>query len=1305
MKRILYTLACLMLGISAWAQNVAKIGTTEYATLKEAVDAAQTGETVVLLDNITLTAATTIGTSANKHARQFSIDFNGMTIERTGTGNVFTIYDDVTFNGEGQLKGTPRGLSAYMMNVQGNVIIDGVDISDRGKMGGFFISVANGAKLILKSGTLTTDYSRDAVVRVANGGEFEMDGGKLVNNYSEKANSLAACVNVVAGGTATINDGEIEAALIGVWVDGVINITGGKLTSPHIVWVNKGTANISGGEFYANPEAVFLYTATAKANISGGEFWATGSEKRYLLNIYDSVRDGAELKVTGGIFHDFNPMNNTAEGAGTDFDAEGYCTTGADGVFTVGECHHVAAIGDKHYATLADAVAAVPTDGTATTITMLADVDLTATVATVYGQNVILDLNNHNITSTVLAIKNLGDLEVTGTGSITVNGTKNTLYGISNAGAAGKKANLIIGENVTVTAPCVAILTSYGKTIVNGTLANTQADASNIYSTLRLSQASSEVIVAASAKVTGVVNAIYGDKGTLEVNSTNVGKIYADGSATTGLKIKKTSAIESLNVYGHAEFSDVADYYVAAKAISGCTGTVKLLSDINAALAVSAGKTVTLDLNGHKVTAENYAIQVQGNLTITGEGTVQSTGMGSSTTVQAATYVLKNGKLIIESGNYVAGYEGAEGNPAVYVRDNAVVEIKGGDFVGGSKFLLNKLDASQATSTIEVTGGTFHNNFNPADNVAEGEHTNFVAEGYESVDNGDGSWTVIEYRTRVAAIGDVEYISLEEAIAAAQDGETVTLLTDLTDNITIPAGKNITLDLNGKTLNGKQTASTPTIKNLGTLTVKNGNVRRTGEGTASYYVIENMGTITLDEDLNVEGSAKSSLIQNNAADAVMTINAGTYTQTGAFIVVKNDLGNVVINGGTFSTASDKNVLNNWDQMTINGGTFTGNIFNGAFDTDNNKLTINDGTFNASQIRTYLGNGKTSCPIEIKGGTFTNAQMKYVGTGNKESDTDVQVAVSGGTFANPVPEKYCATGFIPKDNGNGTYGVKEGAYVARISEQGYETLDEAIEAAKQAESATTITLLANAETEKETLPANVTINANGKVLTMPSFVVLDGEAFTLPKITGTETYKVRKATYIRTNISATEWGTVCLPFSLTSGNGAGYYTYNNISDGKLYVESATAVAPHTPVVFKKGADDLVINEENATVSLDTPETLVSGNLVGTYTDANIPADGSIYFINGDLFHQAQVSVKVPMYRAYIKYTAPVGGSAPRALSIVVGGGDDATAIGTLTTGDADVEAIYDAAGRKLQTPQKGMNIMKLANGKTVKLIVK
>ena len=50
----------------------------------------------------------------------------------------------------------------------------------------------------------------------------------------------------------------------------------------------------------------------------------------------------------------------------------------------------------------------------------------------------------------------------------------------------------------------------------------------------------------------------------------------------------------------------------------------------------------------------------------------------------------------------------------------------------------------------------------------------------------------------VASVGTVNFATLTEAINAAQDGETVTLLMDATEDVTI--SKNITLDLGGKTL-------------------------------------------------------------------------------------------------------------------------------------------------------------------------------------------------------------------------------------------------------------------------------------------------------------------------------------------------------------------------------------------------------------------------------------------------------------------------------------------------------------------------
>lgn len=1273
---------------------------------------------------------------------------------------------------------------------------------------------------------------------------------------------------------------------------------------------------------------------------------------------------------------------------------------------------NVAKIGTQEYETLADAVAAVPTDGSATTITMLSDAELTATVTTTLGQNIVLDLNGKTITSTSTktAIKNQGNLEVTGTGNIIVNSTTKTAYGINNSGGAAltNRANLVIGKNVTITAPCDAVYTKYGKTTINGTLANTLDGANNSYSTLAQSDGS-EVIVAETAKITGVVNAIYGSKGTLEVNSTNVGKIYADGSGTSGLNIKKTTAIESLDIVGHAEFSDVEGYYVAAKAISGCTGTAKLLSDINGALAVSKDKTVTLDLNGHKVSTETTPIKVEGNLTITGEGTLQSTGMGSSTSVQAAAYVLNNGKLTILSGNYVAGYEGAEGNPAVYVRDNAVVEIKGGDFVGGSKFLLNKFDASRETSTIEVTGGTFHNNFNPADNTAEGEHTNFVADGYETVDNGDGTFTVKE-KNYVAQVGEKKYESLAEAVEAAQNDETITLLANTTENVIIPTGKNITLDLNGKTLSGGSVATNDkkaAIVNNGTITIQDSSAEQTGtikredddtglSASDSYYVIDNHGTMTIKSG-NIKNNSGlttahkgSSLIRNGEPDAaVLNIEGGTLTQNNFDVIKNGGKGTLNISGGTINSSNSYAVLS-YSEMNMTTGTVNGNVCLRSY-TDSKEDThgvgnISGGTINGNiTVETYTDNTpNTLSECNISGTAVINGTLS-VGEGNGNTftanDEKGTIAVSGGTFSSQVPEKYCAEGFSPvttpnadgkytvettkvamvgdvyyaslkdaidaatdgatiklirdglnyeyvepnktitldlngfaydcnidnygtltivdnseentgklvntkkhwivwnnpsakltvqsgtiafetranaksdtgqqaianegsliinggtidgytadyntgiadsytdtyaveniggdvtinggklmglhslstfggtsavindgqfivpfgpgtnavynytddltvyikggtfigdtdylinkNDNSNGSFCITGGKFykydpqhsksenpianfvpkeyaaqkdadgyyvivpaIAYIDEMGYAVLDIAIEEAKEAESATTITLLADAETEKETLPANVTIDANNKVLTMPSFVVLDGEAYTLPKITGAETYKVKKATYIRTNISATEWGTVCLPFSLTSGNGADYYTYNNISGSTLTVDEASAVEPNTPVVFQKAkGGDLEINQTDAIVSLDKTPSLATEALVGTYTATSIDANGSIYFINGDTFHKAQVSVKVPAYRAYINNSSS-SGAKPDVLNLNVIGIGNADGIESVVMDATNTaEAIYDVNGRQLTAPQKGLNIMKLANGKTVKVMLK
>lgn len=101
----------------------------------------------------------------------------------------------------------------------------------------------------------------------------------------------------------------------------------------------------------------------------------------------------------------------------------------------------------------------------------------------------------------------------------------------------------------------------------------------------------------------------------------------------------------------------------------------------------------------------------------------------------------QGGTVEIKGGKF---YNGGDGCDLIYASAGGKVYIYGGEFhatersgeVPGTKnkySALNIKDADRATSKIVVYGGKFYG-FNPADNVSETEHTNFVAEGYVSME-------------------------------------------------------------------------------------------------------------------------------------------------------------------------------------------------------------------------------------------------------------------------------------------------------------------------------------------------------------------------------------------------------------------------------------------------------------------------------------------------------------------------------------------------------------------------------------------
>ena len=455
----------------------------------------------------------------------------------------------------------------------------------------------------------------------------------------------------------------------------------------------------------------------------------------------------------------------------------------------------------------------------------------------------------------------------------------------------------------------------------------------------------------------------------------------------------------------------------------------------------------TLTIDNSTINAKTMGAQVcSGNLNVTA---------GSAITVSGDPVEKVENDGAIQDGAAIsivnrAGYKGL-----------GKIAITGGTFTakpGNAALKAYTWDSStkqesafdNSAKTVAVSGGTF----------SSAVSTDLCAEGCTPIANTDGTHSVASGVAYVAGKG---FDTLQAAIDAAQDGETVTLLTDATEDATIAAGKNITLDLGGKTLtNTNAGKATLTIAKGATATVKNGSI----VGGTGYYTIDSYGTATLEDVTATAGNTDSSMIRN---DGTLTIESGSYS--GGLNVVKSEEDStLIINGGKYELSHA--VKYSYTAVILVYG----------------NTTITDGEFVCSATTPNWANPKVVMTGEvaghpsftkITGGSFVN---KYSGGGifhGYTPATSDNFEVSGGTFNKSISEGYCADGFIPTKNADGTYGVKEGHYVAQIGSKKYETLADAIRLAAKGK---TITLLTDVEQNTQlTINKNITLDLNGKTI--------------------------------------------------------------------------------------------------------------------------------------------------------------------------------------------------------------------------------
>ena len=561
-----------------------------------------------------------------------------------------------------------------------------------------------------------------------------------------------------------------------------------------------------------------------------------------------------------------------------------------------------------------------------------------------------------------------------------------------------------------------------------------------------------------------------------------------------------------------------------------------------------------------------YTIANYGTMEINTGVTVENAG-GYSSMIRNGGDVTADCNLTIEGGNFVGGVNtvkndsfgvltingGNFSNTAQYVIMNwNKAEITAGTFqtldtasavlftsaYGADDNTVGKLTISggefkHASDTQEMIVDHYHESYSGAAAVTGGRFDADISKYIPSdyVQSADGTVEKLGESNAVAKVGDTYYKTLADAVTAA-DNATVTLLKDVTANVTILADKTITLNLNGMTLtnvddhtilnNGNLTITgTGRVDNIshakgalynkGTVVINGGTFDRSKEngktsndsGSNSWYTIKNVGSMTIHDGATVQTAGNnaalgkfSSLVSNgyfNTNDyntnkgleqPILTIDGGTFR--GGLNTIKNDdRARLTINGGTFSNYYQA-VVQNHNIAEITGGTFTAasdantetyGIYNcgcGA-DIDLGTLTVSGGTFTGATYAVAEVSSQNAI-VNISGGQFAGTKAAII----KSSTSNATIAISGGSFSQPVKKDYLDSSLnaeLKRASGETPYSY-------------YTSMNDALAAAKPGDTVTDL----KATTE---LKVTLTMKYNDGATADITYNVASGTTITLP----------------------------------------------------------------------------------------------------------------------------------------------------------------------------------------------------------------
>ncbi|MCR8907563.1 S-layer homology domain-containing protein [Thermophilibacter sp. ET337] len=595
---------------------------------------------------------------------------------------------------------------------------------------------------------------------------------------------------------------------------------------------------------------------------------------------------------------------------------------------------------------------------------------------------------------------------------------------------------------------------------------------------------------------------------TLELNGHTV-NVTGTGDEAPAIRVKASLVIQDTSAEGSGS--------IVGKNCSS-NGVIQLLASRSARLTLKSGSIISDGSYGLTLNTLS-AFTMEGG-TVSARTCIRLQYMCSATILDGSLVPTGgDGRAVyLESGapTLVVGSEGGLSQPSI----EGTIEINSGLNLSGEniKFL---------NGTIEGVTGKL-----PEGAVLECAFSKNISsalpDGLYCVEQG-GSWVVTSTPPEgaVASFGGRVFDSLKAAIDKARESDgTVTLLVNTTENVVIPEGADITLNLGGCQLSeapGLQNGAgvitiesgataviegpgvvdatqngTAALVNSGTLTVNGGTFTRSAEGSGNtYYTVDNQGTMTFNGGSVQNTSKTSSLVRNGGyGKAELTVTGGTFQNDG--IAIKNDeCGVLEVSGGTITSTFSQSVQN-WGGATLSGGEYLGGPVStwsqsedstGGGNAVTGSTTITGSAVIYKNVETYNLNSGQAPTVKIEGGTVKGSIQKYTSESSDEgvvnrpvdaNDKSSSVSISGGSFASEVPDALIDSESTIVKNPDGFFTVVGNQSVAIVDGVAYDSLDTAVRSAQNGQ---TIQLVADVK-GSITVPSDksITLDLYGKKLT-------------------------------------------------------------------------------------------------------------------------------------------------------------------------------------------------------------------------------